>query len=201
MIYARTQKGISLIETLVVIGASTVLLVAMMSAIVFFYHTNAYTIEQALAIASARRGVEKAVKHVREAAYSDEGSYPVISMSANSFSFYSDIDQDNSIEKVRIFLDGLQLKEGITNSAGNPPTYTSQPEAITILSDEVRNTAEATNVFKYYASDGTEVTNYADITSIRFIEITLIVNINPSKLPNEFTLRSSATMRNLQSGF
>jgi len=192
------QKGLTFIEMLVVIATSTIIMAAVASAIVFFYRTNTYTMEQALAINSARKGIEVAVRHIREAAYSDEGAYPVISIDANEFSFYSDIDQDVSVEKVRLFIENGSFKEGITNSAGTPLMYTGQPEEITILSDDVRNIEEATDIFTYYGSDGNEVTNYANVLDVTFAGIKLIVNINPARLPNQFELNSSATLRNIQ---
>jgi len=192
------KKGMTFIEMLVVIAVSTIVMAAVASSIVFFYRTNTYTMEQALAINSARRGIEIAVKHIREAAYSDEGAYPVISISENEFSFYSDIDNDASVEKVRLFIENGSFKEGITNSAGSPPTYTGQPEEINILSEDVRNIEEATKIFTYYGSDGSEIVNYANILDVTFAGIKLIVNINPARLPNQFDLNSSATLRNIQ---
>ncbi len=196
----RDQCGLTFIEMLVVVAVSTVILLAITSAILFFYRTNDYTFEQASAIASARKGVEEAVRNIREATYSDEGSYPVVAMADNSFIFYSDIDKDNNIEYVRLFLENGQFKKGVTNATGTPPTYTGQPENIRILSDSVRNSALGTPIFDYYTKEGIPVIDYGDVLTVSFITIALTINVDPQRAPKDFTLKSSATIRNLRPG-
>ena len=98
-------------ETVVVIAILIVVIGALVSSIRFFYRSNAHALEQSFAIHSARIGIERMVKDTREAAFSDQGGYPVISMATSSFSFYSDIDEDIFVEKIRC--SGLY---GITSS-------------------------------------------------------------------------------------
>jgi len=116
--------------------------------------------------------------------------------------FYSDVDSDSNVELVRLFLDPtvVEFKKGVTSASGTPLTYVGQPELIFVLGENVRNIEDNTDVFAYYRSDGTQVTDLtADLLDISFVETTLITNVNPNRAPNDFTLRSSATIRNLKS--
>ena len=47
-------------------------------------------------------------------------------------------------------------------------------------------------------STGTEITDYDNISDVSFVKVNLIVNVNPLRLPNEFMLRGTATLRNLK---
>ena len=192
------KVGMTMIEMLVTLSVFIVVMLAITFSLVSFYRYNAYGIEQATAIDSARRGIEPTINHIREATYSDEGSYPIVSASQNSFLFYSDIDRDNSIEKVRLFLDSGTFKKGITESIGDPPVYDGQPEEIFILSENVRNVDQGVNIFKYYDKTGAEILDTSNVSGITFVKMSVIVNVNPARNPIEFTLNASATLRNLK---
>ncbi len=193
------KKGFSFIEMIVAISIFTIVIIALASSAIYFYRSNAYSVEQSFAVNSARKGIEFMVRDIREAIYSDEGAYPIVSASSNSFNFYSDVDKDNSVERVRYYFENGSLKKGIIKSSGNPPVYNSANEVVYIISENVRNIEQGVPIFRYYDNTGGEIFNPSiNITIIAFIKVNLIVNINPSRLPNEFTLQSSATIRNLK---
>jgi prepilin-type N-terminal cleavage/methylation domain-containing protein len=194
----NSANGFTIIETLAVISIFAIIMVAIVSSVQYFYRSNTNAVEQAFAINSARKGIEFMVRDIREAIYSDEGSYPVISINPNTFYFYSDIDRDNSIERVRYFAEGTDIKKGVTDSTGDPPLYVDANENVSVISDSVRNLSQGIPVFTYFDSQGSEITDIASTTDVVFVKVNLIVNINPNRLPNEFTLRSSATLRNLK---
>jgi type II secretory pathway pseudopilin PulG len=193
--------GMTFIEMIVYLSIFSIIIMAITYSVASFYRYNAYGLEQSQAVDSARRGIDPTINNIREATYSDEGAYPIISASANSFSFYSDVDRDNSIEKVRLFLDSSTntFKKGLTDSAGDPPTYDSQPETLFTLADNVRNIEQSVDIFKYYDNTGAEVLNLSNVSSIAFVSMSVVVNVNPARAPNDFTLRASAALRNLKS--
>ena len=192
----RRSHGFSTLETLMWISMFVLTMGAIMSSILYFYRVNAVTINQASSIASAQRGVDTMVRTIREAAFASDGAYPVISLADNQFAFYADVDADAFIEKVRYYLSGTTIVEGIVNPSGDPPAYTGA-EATSVISDYVRNTAENLTTFTYFDEDGAQVTNYANIADVRFVTVNIVVDVDTNKLPNPFFLRSSAAMRNL----
>ena len=187
-----------MVEMLVALSIFIVVMFVITSALVSFYRYNAYGIEQSGAIDSARRGIEPTINHIREATYSDEGAYPIVSAAPNSFSFYSDIDRDSNVEKVRLFIESGVFKKGITESAGDPPVYDNQPENVFILSKNVRNADLGVNIFRYYDNTGTEIADLANVSDIAFVKMNIIINVNPDRSPNDFTITASAALRNLK---
>lgn len=191
------MRGMTLIETVVWVSVTLAAMLAIVTSVQYFYRTNNYAVEQAAAVSSAQRGIESMVKTMREAAYSSNGAYPIIAMSTSSVAFYADVDTDPFIEQLRFFIDGHSLKRGLIDPSGDPPMYTN-PEIISSISDSVRNIEQGVTVFRYYDVNGNLMTDLSDIAALRFIEVTVVVNINPYRLPNQFTLRSTAALRNLR---
>lgn len=190
------ERGMTLVEAIVWIAVFTFVMGAVIETVNQFYKANRYAIEQAFAITSAQQGLENSMRAIREAAYSSEGAFPIVSIAANDFVFYADVDNDALIERVHYYLQGTDLMRGIIDATGNPPAYTGQ-EVASRVADYVRNSEAAVSTFRYYDALGTEIVNYANWTEVRFVKVTLAVNVNTSTLPNQLTLNSSAAIRNL----
>jgi len=186
-----------MIEVIVWVSVLAMVLLALTTSLLYFYRVNKYAIEQASAVLSAQHGVEKVIRTIREAAYSSQGAFPVVSIGANDFVFYSDTDADSLIEKVHYYVSGTGLMEGITNAIGDPPVYTS-PEVLSTISDYVRNLDQGVATFRYYDVSGAEITNYTQWEKVRFVKVSIAVNVDPNKLPSQLILNSSAAMRNLK---
>lgn len=199
--FLRANSGFSLVETLVLVAVFTLMVGAISGSVWFFYRTNAYTVEQSAAVSSAGSGVTNMVRDVREATYSEEGAYPIISMAENELVFYSDVGQDNSVERIRYFLDGDILKRELTRPAGDPPSYPGTPDETAEVAHDVLNISESVPVFTYFDTDGNEIVNVDNVTDLRFVRVNVIVNVDPQRLPEEFTLRSGALLRNLKDNY
>lgn len=190
------MKAFTLVETIIAVTIFLIVMLAVTGFIFYFYKTSTYNFQQISAVNSARRGMETMVKETREATYSDVGSYPIIEARKQSFTFYSDIDKDTKVERIRYFLEGTELKRGELEATGDVPKYKDENEKITVLSDKVRNGEDA--VFTYYDENNNQVADLEIITDIKLVEINLIVNIDPNRPPDEFTLKSNAQLRNLK---
>ena len=94
-------------------------------------------------------------------------------------------------------MQGSSLIRGVIDPSGDPPVYTNV-ETFTTLSDNVRNTEKNVTLFEYYNVDGTLMTDLTKVAEVRFVQVTVVVNINPDRLPNQFMLRSTAALRNLK---
>lgn len=195
--HARHAAGFTLIETLVWITVATAAMGAIVISLISFYRANTYTIEQAQAVSSARRSLEKVIATMREAAYASDGSYPVVAMGTSSVTFYADIDDDPLVERVRYFVSGTQLQRGVVEPSGTPVSYAGA-ETVTVVTDNIRNIEQGLDAFTYYDDNGDVIVDFNDVAALRFIEMNTIVNVSPDRLPNELTIRSSATLRNLQ---
>lgn len=190
------SSGLTMIETLVWIFLFIAAMSAVVLTLVYFYRTNLYSISQASAISSAQRGLEQVVRTIREGAYSSEGAFPIVSIAANDFVFYADIDTDSLIERVHYYISGSNLVRGIIEPTGNPPAYTSA-EATSTIAQYVRNVDQGLTTFRYYDELGSEIVNYANWTAVRFVKVALTIDVDPIKLPDGVTFGSSTAIRNL----
>lgn len=191
------EYGMTLLEALVWVAITSMIMLAIVNSVQYFYRTNSYVVEQSAAVTSAQRGIDAMVKTLREAAYSSTGAWPIISMASTSFAFYADVDDDPFIEQIRYYLDDNSLVRGVIDPSGDPPVYTN-PETTSVISDDVRNVEQGVAMFQYYDLNGELMTDLTRIAEVRFIQTTVIVNVNPFRQPNQFTLRSTAALRNLK---
>lgn len=191
------KRGFTLAEMLVVIAMTGIIGLAMQYAIQYFYRANAYVLQGTAAINSARNGVTETTSNLREATYGDDGSYPISNADVASITYYSDVDKDGGVERVRTYLIGQTLYRTVTNAGGNPPSYTGQTPATTTLASYVSN--GVTPIFRYYDNAGTELTGTVNLAQVSSIGMTLMVDINPLRAPDIYTLTQSATLRNINS--
>ena len=185
-----------MVETVVWVAVFAIAMLTLTTSVQYFYRVSNHAIEEASATASAQRGIDLLVRTIREISYSSNGAYPILSMGANDLQFYSDIDSDPWIEKVHYYISGSQLKEGVTNPTGDPPSY-ANPEATSTVSDYVQNVVQNAALFTYYNKNGAQINDYSKIGDVRFVTVNLLVDVDPLRTPTIITLRSSAALRNL----
>lgn len=200
-----SPRGLTLMETLVAIA------VFLLASLIIFYfmvqslRTQNFSIEQAMAISEAQRGVELLIKELRETMPADTGAFPLNYAQTQELVFYADGDRDSVVEKIRYFLNGTNFSKGVTKPTGAPLAYLAQNEAITIISRYVRN--GATPVFTYYNENwpGDVIHNPlaapADVDAIKLVHIYLKINVFPEKAPMDFDLESDVSIRNLKNNY
>ena len=191
------MRGLTALETLVSIALTTMVLTVLSTMIITFYQTNARVLQQSDAITGARRGIENAMRDLREATIAEDGSFPIVSAEPNAITFYADVDQDNSVEQIRYELSNGTFARYTLKATGNPPEYIGT-ESTVIISENVRNQDLSTNVFSYFDVDGNALSENPSPLDIAFVSAEVIVNVNPERAPEDFTLTGSATLRNLR---
>lgn len=190
-------RGMSTLEVLISISVFTFAMLAIVSSVQYFYRTNTYAISQSSAVTSAQRGIESAIRALREAAYASNGAYPIVDLDPYEITFYADIDADPFIERVRYYTQGTSLYRDVTDPSGDPPTY-GAPQTTSLISETVRNIDQGVTLFEYYDTNGDLMTDYDQLADVRFVTMNIVVNVDPNRLPNQFTLRSTAALRNLR---
>lgn len=194
----RARGGMTIIETLVWIAIFIFAILSVVLTIQYFYKTNTYAVEQSGAVTSTNRGVTTMVRAIREAAYSANGAYPIVSLAKYEFVFFADINSDGRAERVRYFVEETSLKRGVISPSLDLLNPYAGVEQISTISDSVRNIEQNVDMFAYYSGNGTLLTNYSAVLDVRLVSLSVVVNVNPDKLPNQLTLHSSATLRNLR---
>jgi len=193
------QKGMTLVELVVVIGIYTVLVLAITASINDLYRTNSYAVVQAEEINNARLGITEWNRDVKEMTVADDGTYPVAVIEEHRFGYYSDTNLDSHVEYVEYVLATTTLMKHTYWPAGTPATYDlTAPDETNILSLYVQNINQSTSTFKYFDNAGNQLSSTSPIIDVRYIQAQLIVNIDPQRTPGEFMLRTSVAPRNLK---
>ncbi|MDB5189955.1 MAG: Type pilus pilin [Parcubacteria group bacterium] len=191
-------RGFTLVELLTVISITSVVLLALTSVIRSFYINNAYLLERTESLSSAQRGVSDSIKTIREASYGDDGSYPIAAAGTSTITVYANIDSDSAVEKVKYYLSGTNFYRVIYQATGSPPVYSSTPVSTTTIATYARN-ASSTPLFTYYDTNGVQLSTTSPVlASISSVQVSLLVDLNPNRAPNVFTLTESATLRNIK---
>ena len=197
--YHSPKHGMTLIEAVVAIGIYTVLMLAIFSSVASLYRFNSYAIEQSNEIDNARRGITQWNRDVKEMTTAEDGTWPVAIIDEHVLGYYSDTDQDDTVEYIEYVLASTTLKKYTYNPSGSPAVYDlSTPDIEETLSEYVQNINQATSTFFYYDNAGTQLTAASPLINVRYIQMQLIVNIDPNRNPGEFMLRSSLAPRNLK---
>jgi len=195
----RSQSGMTLVEMVVIIGIYTILLLAITDSINTLYNINSYTIAQVDEIDNARRGVTQWNRDAKEMITAEDGTYPIAVIDEHQFGYYSDTDQDNSVEYVEYILADTTLTKYTYDPSGSPVAYDlSAPNSVQTLSLYVQNINQANSTFTYFDNAGNQLSSASPIINVRYIRMQLIVNIDPVRTPGEFMLRSSIAPRNLK---
>ena len=192
------KSGFTLVEIVVVIMLLGFAVSLFANFVVQGYRANLFGKEQDLAVQNGRKAAEQVTEEIREATQSDRGDYILDVVGDQNLSFYSNIDNDTDVEKVRYFLDGATstFKKGVIEPSGDPIVYTGT-ELIVNVSQYINNQAEA--IFTYYDTDNNII---ADPTTnkndIRLIHISLKINVTPKIAPQDYYVEMDAQIRNLK---
>jgi prepilin-type N-terminal cleavage/methylation domain-containing protein len=197
---SSSLRGFTLIETLVVISLFTLLSLSITGAVTQLYKNNSYALEQANEVDVARRGLTVWMQDAREMTYGANGAYPLALVQPNKIGFYSDIDKDSAVEYIEYVLATSTLYRYTYEATGTPPTYSTSTYARKdTLSQYVQNAGQNVDIFSYYDNQGAVINSpQTNLATIRYITISIIVNIDPSRSPGEFMLKGSSAPRNIK---
>lgn len=195
------NRGVTIVEILTVVG---ILLIVSLS-------VSAFQKDVILLNSVMRGGLEaerealKVIKvmasEIRQAIPGADGSYPLVGADSKSITFFSNVDNDTEIEKVRYYISSGQLYKGVTNPSNTPPYYAGQSEnSYPLIKYLLDSTAD---IFYYYDSnyDGTTAPLSApvQVDRIRLVEISLTIDRNAYQAPKEIQVRTQVSIRNLKS--
>jgi len=196
------KNGFTLIEILVS-SAILVILAAGFLGMQYIFSQNQVTSWRNYAnIEESNRVVSKFVKEIRDARLSDEGSHPLATASDNEIVFYTDIDFDGDIERIRYTLSSNQLLKGVIEPSGDPISYPLGTEVASVIAENVVSSPDP--LFYYYNEDWpTDVVNNPlveidRISDTRIVKMVLTINVKPDDPSSEFTLESSGHIRMLK---
>ena len=192
----KMNKGATFLEVIIYTATFSIILIGVANAALAVYKTRIFVFDQEGASSASRQSLNKMIKDIREASFADNGAYPVELMEDYQMVFYSDIDNDLKVEKVRYFLDGDVLKRGVVESSGTPAVY-SGVEEIETISNYIQNIYFSVPMFNYFDKSGTAIDDLSKVLDLGYVELKLISDINTQRTPEYYEFSSTATLRNL----
>lgn len=152
---------------------------------------------------STRLALRRVVKTIREAQPSGTGAYSIAQADPQTLVIYANTDADSGIERVRYFLSGTELRRGLIEPVGQPPTYPLGNEVLSIVSVNIQNGASP--VFEYfdknYLGSGPPLTQPVTVGDIRLVRMTLVVDADTTQPPTASTLVTNIQFRNLKDNY
>lgn len=197
---SHDNRGFSLLEVIMAVGIFALVVGAAVEVFLVSWRGNAIIWEQLSTQNEGRKAVQDFSNELREAAASSIGAYSLESATSTQIVFYSNIDSDSFVERIRYFITSTTLKKGVIKPAGNPFAYSSSAESITTIANDVAN--GTTSVFSYYdgsfTGSGNPLSGAIDVTKIRVVKMSLKLEENPNLSPVPFYIETKVMIRNLK---
>ena len=196
-------RGFTLLEMVIALGITLMLTLVgwEFARNILSFNTTAY--DSLSAQAELLKIVNVWSNEIRTAVPAETGAYPLLTAATNTLTFYSDIDDDGVVERVRYFLSGSKLRKGVIEPSGSPFTYNTASET---LADQVQNVvASATGIFQYFdssytgaASSTAPLANPVNISKVRLVKITIDVDRDAKRTPATIQVSTQVSFRNLK---
>lgn len=196
------QNGLTLIELLIVIALIGILGLAILGLQYIIGQNQIVAWDSFLSVSEANTSISLLTRELRTARDGENGSYALASGGDTELIFYSDIDFDGTVERVRYFHSGSEFSKGTIEPQGFPITYPQEEEKVKVLSDNVRN--GDTPVFSYYNGDWPEDTDNNPLSTpatpsdVKLIKIYLKLGTRRDDSDKVYELESFAQLRMLK---
>ncbi|MFA6427214.1 MAG: type II secretion system protein [Candidatus Magasanikbacteria bacterium] len=195
------NQGTTLLELAVVIGIFSIITTGAVWLLITSLRSNDVMWEQLTTQSEGRKVMFQVVNEARKAEESSIGSYPIVIAGANELIFYANIDEDSFRERVRFWLDGTTLKQGVIKPSGSPLSY-SGVETVIELAHNVKNQVQGIPIFTYFNESYTGIENSlpqpVDVTHVHLIKVQLELEKDPTATPVPLHVESMVQVRNLK---
>jgi hypothetical protein len=192
------QRGITLLETLVVVSIVVLIMIAFS-----YFQSDVFKLNKVITAGlnieqNSNKILKPFIVEVRSARVSQSGSFPISVASTSTFEFYSDIDDDGIVERIRYFLEDNKLQKGITTPSGNSTNYNPNDEEIKIVAEGIIN--NNIPLFEYFGVNSTSTSLEYPISpsEITMVKVTLMIDENTEAPPGPSIVNAHAMLRNLR---
>lgn len=197
----KNQTGFTIIEMVVVIGIFSLIsagLIGLVSGV--FLQGSKLGTSLADSDQSRRLGL-KITQELRNAVYGHTGGYPLNTAGDQQIIFYSNVDNDSDIERVRYYYQNGSVFKGVVDPTGSPLTYNTANEVVTNVQSNVANST--TPLFYYYnenydGANGAALTQPVNVTQVTFVKLNLMVYNKAASAGKYYTVTNGASIRNIK---
>lgn len=195
----KKQSGQTAVEVVITIAIIAIISGAIYGFARILLKSQSRSFGEIIAGNEAKKAMFSMSDNLRDMIQSATGGYPIQTASNQSITFFTNIDQDTNIERVRYFLSGTDLRMGTIEPQGTPLIYPAGQEQIKTIARYIRNGANP--IFYYYDKNytGTEAAiDPNNIGEIRIIKIMLTIDTKPTENPPATNIETEVQLRNLK---
>jgi len=194
------KKSFTLLEVMVSLGIFLLIIILIWGWQKDVFSINNLLIKKLVIQDNLRKTIKSFVAEARTAQPSAAGAYLLETANKDEIVFFSDLDYDGIVERVRYFLNDHKIKKGVIEPTGQPPVYNSNDEIVNQLADAVINQND--EIFLYYDEsydgDGDPLVQPVNISTVRLIKIIITADENTDQPPKPITETSQISIRNLK---
>ena len=198
--FKKNQPGFTMVETLVAISIFILFNAVIIEIFLTALRSSGTVFDQLEAQRQGRKALQDFVTEMRSANYSSIGAFPIEEASSTEVIFYSNINDNGYIERIRYSMSDNKLIKGITEPTSSPLFYNTAYEVTSTVVDILNN--GTSSVFYYYdglpTGSSTPLTYPVDIAKIRVVSMNLRIDKSPSTSPVAFMIQAEAAIRNLR---
>lgn len=195
----KNRHGFTLVEIILALGMGVL--------IIFVISRFATTISGLEGIVNEKLSIQQdlvqslqvVTTEIRSATPSELGAYPIVTASSTEFTFYSDVNRDGLVDRVRYFFNTSTLEKGVIVPTGLPFAYVSSSEVVVPVITGVKINS---SIFSYFGETATSTENPLvdpiTLSDIRFVSVSVTADVS-SSTPRPTTHSQTVTIRNLRS--
>lgn len=198
MIFSQDNRGLSLIEVIVAISIFTLIIGSVVNVFLFSFRSKDIVFEQLVTQQQGRKVLQDFVNEIRGSNYSSVGAYPLDTADTTQIVFYTNIDSDTLVERIRYFLTTSTIKKGVIKPTGSPLSYVSGNEVVTTMVESIANTTTFYYYDENYTSTSSPMIQPVSVSQVRLVEMRLTLERNPDRSPVPFSVQTKAELRNLK---
>lgn len=194
-----SNKGFTLIEIITAMSISLVLLAAIYSLSNITGSSQSFILSNYFNTEDANTAANIIIKELRNARASEAGAHLFYNLGDNDIEFYTDSDNDDTVERVRYYLDDTDLIKQTIEPTGFPAVYDPASATEKVVAQNVRNLGEP--MFEYYNDQWpADTTNNPLVLADRlgytsFVHIKIRVNDNELYQSSDYIAESYVQVR------
>ncbi|HVY67515.1 MAG TPA: hypothetical protein VHA30_01295 [Patescibacteria group bacterium] len=197
----RLEAGFTLVELIVAIFGFTLIIWGLVGLFSNLFYSSTQQSNLLADTDQARQLAFKMATELRNAQTAANGAYVLDTAASQQLIFYSNADQDSSIERIRYFVQNGALYKGVTEYSGS--AYNTSTEKTVLVQKDLANGGSP--VFYYYdgsytgAAGQNPLVQPVNVTQVKFVKISLqIYNKAGMQNTNAYTVTAGAAIRNIK---
>ena len=176
------NRGFTLIEMLVTIAVFGMVMVVTANLLLIIFKNSTTNPNALNAVDQAQAAASNFVNQIRDAAYGNDGSYPLAEASTTEITFFSPYGTSGSttVDRIRYFVASSTLYEGVTAPSGSPAAYNPANEIVTAVVPHVSGNGTSTVFFYYggtYAGTSSALSQPVNVGQVTYVAFTMAVQL------------------------